>query len=125
MAARGYYGHSSPEGDFADARITAAGYDWSAWAENLARGATGPEAVVEDWRDGSMHEQNMLDCRYRDTGVATVPGPGRQDPGAEAGRPRLLSGRPDREPGASSVSSPKSGTTRGRWRRGSPRRRCP
>ncbi|MEE1816144.1 sigma-70 family RNA polymerase sigma factor [Streptomyces sp. SP18ES09] len=76
MAARGYYGHSSPEGDFADARITAAGYDWSAWAENLARGAADPETVVEDWRDGSMHEENMLDCRYRDTGVATVPGPG-------------------------------------------------
>ncbi|MFC8887196.1 CAP domain-containing protein, partial [Streptomyces cinereoruber] len=75
MVARGYYGHSSPEGDFADARITAAGYSWSAWAENLARGATGPEAVVEDWRDGSMHEENMLDCRYRDTGVASVPGP--------------------------------------------------
>ncbi|MFI8764020.1 sigma-70 family RNA polymerase sigma factor [Streptomyces sp. NPDC053792] len=76
MAARGYYGHSSPEGDFADARITAAGYDWSAWAENLARGATDPETVVEDWQDGAMHEQNMLDCRYRDTGVASVPGPG-------------------------------------------------
>jgi uncharacterized protein YkwD len=76
MAARGYYGHSSPEGDFADARITAAGYDWSAWAENLARGATDPETVVEDWRDGAMHEGNMLDCRYRDTGVASMPGPG-------------------------------------------------
>ncbi|MGW4724234.1 sigma-70 family RNA polymerase sigma factor [Streptomyces sp. NPDC004291] len=75
MVARGYYGHSSPEGDFADARITAEGYDWSAWAENLARGAADPEAVVEDWRDGSMHEENMLDCRYRDTGVASVPGP--------------------------------------------------
>ncbi|SED91471.1 sigma-70 family RNA polymerase sigma factor [Streptomyces sp. TLI_105] len=75
MVARGYYGHSSPEGDFADARITAAGYDWSAWAENLARGAADPETVVEDWRDGAMHEKNMLDCRYRDTGVASVPGP--------------------------------------------------
>ncbi|MFF9852525.1 sigma-70 family RNA polymerase sigma factor [Streptomyces litmocidini] len=76
MVARGYYGHRTPEGDFADARITAAGYDWSAWAENLARGAADPEDVVEDWRDGAMHEENMLDCRYRDTGVASVPGPG-------------------------------------------------
>ncbi|WP_369142634.1 sigma-70 family RNA polymerase sigma factor [Streptomyces sp. R44] len=75
MVARGFYGHSSPEGEFADARITAAGYDWSAWAENLARGAADPESVVEDWQDGAMHEQNMLDCRYRDTGVASVPGP--------------------------------------------------
>lgn len=75
MAARGYYGHSSPEGDFADARITAAGYDWSAWAENLARGTKDPAAVVEDWTDGAMHEENMLNCRYRDTGVASAPGP--------------------------------------------------
>ncbi|MFI1718636.1 sigma-70 family RNA polymerase sigma factor [Streptomyces litmocidini] len=76
MVARGYYGHSSPEGDFSGVRITAAGYEWSAWAENLARGAADPESVVEDWRDGAMHEENMLDCRYRDTGVASVPGPG-------------------------------------------------
>ncbi|MGW6394160.1 sigma-70 family RNA polymerase sigma factor [Streptomyces sp. NPDC055103] len=76
MAARGYYGHSGPEGDFADARITAAGYDWSAWAENLARGTADPAAVVDGWMDGAMHEENMLDCRYRDTGVASAPGPG-------------------------------------------------
>ncbi|MFH8623198.1 sigma-70 family RNA polymerase sigma factor [Streptomyces vietnamensis] len=76
MVARGYYGHSSPEGEFADARITAAGYDWSAWAENLARGAADPETVVEDWRSDAMHERNMIDCRYRDTGVASAPGPG-------------------------------------------------
>ncbi|KQX49854.1 MULTISPECIES: sigma-70 family RNA polymerase sigma factor [unclassified Streptomyces] len=75
MAARGYYGHASPEGDFADARITAAGYDWSAWAENLDRGTTDPASVVDDWTDGAAHEENMLDCRYRDTGVASVPGP--------------------------------------------------
>ncbi|MFJ5831787.1 sigma-70 family RNA polymerase sigma factor [Streptomyces sp. NPDC093089] len=75
MVARGYYGHSSPEGDFADVRITAAGYDWSAWAENLARGSSDPAAVVDDWTDGAMHEENMLDCRFRDTGVASAPGP--------------------------------------------------
>lgn len=75
MAARGYYGHASPEGDFADARITAAGYDWSAWAENLDRGRSDPASVVDDWRDGAQHEENMLDCRYRDTGVASAPGP--------------------------------------------------
>lgn len=76
MAARGYFGHASPEGEFADARITAAGYDWSAWAENLDRGTADPASVVDDWTDGSMHEENMLDCRYRDTGVASVSGPG-------------------------------------------------
>ncbi|MFB6624118.1 sigma-70 family RNA polymerase sigma factor [Streptomyces sp. NPDC056374] len=76
MAARGYFGHASPEGEFADSRITAAGYAWSAWAENLDQGTADPASVVDDWTDGSMHEENMLDCRYRDTGVASAPGPG-------------------------------------------------
>ncbi|MEU4269060.1 sigma-70 family RNA polymerase sigma factor [Streptomyces sp. NPDC026092] len=75
MVRRGYYAHNSPEGKFADARISAAGYEWSAWAENLARGSADPSAVFDDWMDGSMHERNMLDCDYRDTGVAAVDGP--------------------------------------------------
>ncbi|MEK9517882.1 sigma-70 family RNA polymerase sigma factor [Streptomyces venezuelae] len=75
MAARGYFGHASPEGEYADSRISDAGYAWSAWAENLDRGTTDPASVVDDWTDGSMHEENMLDCRYRDTGVASAPGP--------------------------------------------------
>ncbi|MGW6566754.1 sigma-70 family RNA polymerase sigma factor [Streptomyces sp. NPDC054975] len=75
MVRRGYYAHSSPEGRFADARMSAAGYEWSAWAENLARGNSDPAAVFDDWMDGAMHERNMLNCDYRDTGVAAVPGP--------------------------------------------------
>ncbi|MFF9147704.1 sigma-70 family RNA polymerase sigma factor [Streptomyces sp. NPDC014861] len=75
MTARGYYGHASPEGEFADSRMTAAGYQWSAWAENLAQGQPDPATVVESWRDDAGHERNLLDCAYRDTGVAAVPGP--------------------------------------------------
>ncbi|MET9802473.1 sigma-70 family RNA polymerase sigma factor [Streptomyces sp. NPDC006368] len=75
MAARGYFDHRSPEGQQADARMSAAGYDWSAWAENLHRGPRDPAAVVEGWMDGSLHQENMLACQYRDTGVAAVPGP--------------------------------------------------
>ncbi|MEU2660098.1 sigma-70 family RNA polymerase sigma factor [Streptomyces sp. NPDC007325] len=75
MTARGYYGHASPEGEFADSRMTEAGYDWSAWAENLAQGQRDPATVVESWRDDAGHERNLLDCSYRDTGVAAVPGP--------------------------------------------------
>ncbi|TXS09936.1 CAP domain-containing protein, partial [Streptomyces sp. ms191] len=75
MVRRGYYGHSSPEGEFADTRISDTGYAWSRWAENLARGMRDPATVFDSWMDGGMHQQNMLDCRYRDTGVAAVPGP--------------------------------------------------
>ncbi|MFI1812089.1 sigma-70 family RNA polymerase sigma factor [Streptomyces sp. NPDC020422] len=74
MVARGYYGHDSPEGTDAGARIEAGGYSWSAWAENLARGQRTPEAVVADWMSDAPHRRNLLDCAYRDTGVAAVPG---------------------------------------------------
>ncbi|MET9433378.1 sigma-70 family RNA polymerase sigma factor [Streptomyces sp. NPDC006551] len=75
MVRRGYYAHSSPEGALADTRISAAGYPWSRWAENLARGTTDPADVFAGWMDGGAHQKNMLDCRYQDTGVAAVPGP--------------------------------------------------
>ncbi|MEV6202854.1 sigma-70 family RNA polymerase sigma factor [Streptomyces sp. NPDC051771] len=75
MTARGYYGHASPEGEFADTRMTEAGYRWSAWAENLAEGQKDPASVVAGWRDDAGHARNMLDCAYRDTGVAAAPGP--------------------------------------------------
>ncbi|WP_137991054.1 sigma-70 family RNA polymerase sigma factor [Streptomyces vilmorinianum] len=75
MVRRGYYAHSSPEGESADTRISAAGYAWSGWAENLARGTADPATVFAGWMDGAMHERNMLDCGYRHTGVAAVSGP--------------------------------------------------
>ncbi|MFD9487473.1 sigma-70 family RNA polymerase sigma factor [Streptomyces sp. NPDC059991] len=75
MVARNYYDHASPEGQHADARMRATGYPVGAWAENLDRGTADPAAIVDDWTDGAIHQQNMLDCGYRDTGVAAVPGP--------------------------------------------------
>ncbi|WP_250400362.1 sigma-70 family RNA polymerase sigma factor [Streptomyces cellostaticus] len=75
MVDRGYFGHESPEGRHADARIAAAGYDAGAWAENLHQGPRDAATVVEEWMDGSIHEENMLGCQYRDMGLAAVPGP--------------------------------------------------
>lgn len=75
MVARGYFDHADPEGRHADARISAAGYEVGPWAENLDQGPGEPKTVVGDWMDGSIHQENMLDCQYRDTGVAAVPGP--------------------------------------------------
>ncbi|MFE3328199.1 sigma-70 family RNA polymerase sigma factor [Streptomyces sp. NPDC059176] len=75
MVARGYFDHANPEGLHADERISAAGYDWGSWGENLDQGTSDPSVVVEDWMDGSIHQENMLDCEYRDVGVGTAKGP--------------------------------------------------
>ncbi|MFG2331651.1 sigma-70 family RNA polymerase sigma factor [Streptomyces sp. NPDC048604] len=75
MVERGYFDHASPDGRNVDARVSAAGYSWSAVGENLALGQREPDAVVGGWMDSSGHRRNLLDCQYRDTGVAAVSGP--------------------------------------------------
>ncbi|MFD5326252.1 sigma-70 family RNA polymerase sigma factor [Streptomyces sp. NPDC127092] len=75
MAERRYLAHTDPEGTDSGTRLTAEGYSWSSWAENLARGQRAPASVVADWMADPPHRANLLDCRYRHTGVAAVPGP--------------------------------------------------
>ncbi|MEU5208703.1 sigma-70 family RNA polymerase sigma factor [Streptomyces sp. NPDC020742] len=74
MAARGYYEHTTPEGTGPDARITAAGYPWSSWGENLDRGPRTADAAVRDWMGDAMHRDNMLNCRFTAVGIGVVPG---------------------------------------------------
>ncbi|WP_327229177.1 CAP domain-containing protein [Streptomyces noursei] len=76
MAARGYYEHVSPEGVGPDARITAAGYQWSSWGENLDRGPQSAAAAVRDWMGDAPHRDNLLDCRFTAVGIGIVHGAG-------------------------------------------------
>ncbi|MFD8787506.1 sigma-70 family RNA polymerase sigma factor [Kitasatospora sp. NPDC059599] len=69
MATRGFFDHVNPDGVRADARITAAGYRWSQWGENLDRGTASPATVFTHWMDGGIHQSNMLDCGFKDIGV--------------------------------------------------------
>ncbi|MER7701324.1 sigma-70 family RNA polymerase sigma factor [Kitasatospora sp. NPDC097605] len=76
MAARGYFDHAAPDGGQADARLTAVGYRWSQWGENLDRGPSAPAVVFSRWMDGGIHQSNMLDCAFKDVGVGVATGPG-------------------------------------------------
>ncbi|MEV7773383.1 sigma-70 family RNA polymerase sigma factor [Kitasatospora sp. NPDC086791] len=69
MATRGFFDHVNPDGVRTDTRITAAGYRWSQWGENLDRGPTSPATVLAHWMDGGIHQSNMLDCGFKDIGV--------------------------------------------------------
>ncbi|RKT19733.1 RNA polymerase sigma factor (sigma-70 family) [Streptomyces sp. 1114.5] len=75
MATRGFFDHVNPDGVRTDARITAAGYRWSQWGENLDRGPTAPAAVFARWMDGGIHQSNMLDCGFKDVGVGLATNP--------------------------------------------------
>ncbi|WP_371494119.1 sigma-70 family RNA polymerase sigma factor [Kitasatospora sp. NBC_00374] len=74
MAARGYFDHTGPDGDQPDDRLSAAGYQWSRWGENLDRGKKSAGDLVNDWMDGAIHQANLLDCRFTAAGLGTASG---------------------------------------------------
>ncbi|MFI1579921.1 CAP domain-containing protein [Embleya sp. NPDC020630] len=76
MAARRFYDHVNPDGVRADTRITAAGYRWRLWGENLNRGRPDAAHVVDEWLGSPVHRANILDCGFTDLGVGVTVGPG-------------------------------------------------
>lgn len=83
MVARKFFAHDAPparRSTFVQ-RIRATGYTRSgrSWAigENLAWGTgtlSTPAAIVAAWMASPPHRANILAPRYRDTGIAVVPG---------------------------------------------------
>lgn len=59
-----------------DARITAAGYSWSRWGENIDRGPSSASRAVADWMSDAAHRDNILNCRFTHIGVGTNLGSG-------------------------------------------------
>ena len=50
-------------------RITAAGYNWSAYGENVAYGYSSPESVMQGWMTSPGHKANILNCSFKEIGV--------------------------------------------------------
>ncbi|MEU6707567.1 sigma-70 family RNA polymerase sigma factor [Streptomyces wuyuanensis] len=69
MAARGYFDHTSPDGTDPGDRITAAGYRWSTYGENIARGQQSPSSVMDSWMNSPGHRANILNCSFKELGV--------------------------------------------------------
>lgn len=73
MALNNLMSHQLPGEPFFSKRITRAGYTgWSVVAENVARGFSGPTAVVRAWMNSPGHRRNILNCKLRDLGVGVV-----------------------------------------------------
>ncbi|MFE7167902.1 sigma-70 family RNA polymerase sigma factor [Streptomyces sp. NPDC057616] len=76
MAARGFFDHTNPDGADPGQRITAAGYKWSTYGENIAQGQQTPQAVMESWMNSPGHRANILNCSFKDIGVGVHKGTG-------------------------------------------------
>jgi uncharacterized protein YkwD len=69
MSRRGALAHEGANGSTPGDRATAAGYTWSAVAENIAAGQQTPADAVASWMKSPGHRQNILNCTYRHIGV--------------------------------------------------------
>ncbi|WP_405385989.1 sigma-70 family RNA polymerase sigma factor [Streptomyces sp. NBC_01102] len=72
MVERDYFSHTSPDGTDPGARITSAGYRWSTYGENIAKGQPTAAAVMEAWMNSPGHKANILNCAFEEIGVGRV-----------------------------------------------------
>ncbi len=82
MVSRDYFDHFTPEGASPSDRARAAGYPGGA-GENIAANSTGSAfSLLDQWRNSSGHNQNMLGSSYLTAGFGVAPGtPGRAGSG--------------------------------------------
>ncbi len=71
MEKRNFFSHTNPDGKDPGDRITAAGYEWMAYAENIFMASWGVDAVfaVDCWINSSGHRKNMLNTFCDELGV--------------------------------------------------------
>jgi uncharacterized protein YkwD len=72
MACNRFFDHTGSDGSSFAARITRAGYSYSAAAENIAAGYGDPASVVAGWMGSQGHKDNMLNPIYTQVGVGYI-----------------------------------------------------
>ncbi|MGW7070620.1 sigma-70 family RNA polymerase sigma factor [Streptomyces sp. NPDC054855] len=76
MAERDFFDHTNPDGEDPGDRVTAAGYKWTTYGENIAAGQRTPAAVMDSWMNSSGHRANILNCSFKEIGVGYRQGSG-------------------------------------------------
>lgn len=76
MAAQNFFDHTDPSGAGPGERIHAAGYQWSTYGENIARGQQTPADVMNSWMNSPGHRANILNCAFKELGVGIHNGSG-------------------------------------------------
>lgn len=69
MLVRKYFSHNSPGGATPSQRITAEGYKYNWWGENIASGPQSEADVVNGWLKSPGHCKNLMSPNFREMGV--------------------------------------------------------
>lgn len=74
MLSKNYWAHNSPDGKTPWVFIRNSGYTYVYAGENLARGFSSAEEVVNAWMASTTHRSNLLSETYEDIGFAVKKG---------------------------------------------------
>jgi uncharacterized protein YkwD len=74
MVANNFFSHTGANGSNAGERISAAGYNWNSYGENIAAGQSSINQVVDGWMASAGHCANIMTAAFADIGVACVTG---------------------------------------------------
>ena len=66
--------HTGSGGSDAGQRLTAAGYSWTTWGENVAVGQANCDAVLAGWLASPTHRANILNPSFRHIGIGMAIG---------------------------------------------------
>ena len=72
MAEQNFFGHRDKAGRGFTSRLRSEGYRYGLAAENIAAGQKTADQVVKSWLASPGHRRNILNCKFRDTGIAMV-----------------------------------------------------
>lgn len=79
MALNNFFSHTGSDGSNPGARIAAAGYSFSSWAENIAAGSSNARGAFELWRGStSGHCEAMMSTSWTQVGASCVARQGSQ-----------------------------------------------
>lgn len=69
MQAQDYFSHTGRNGSSPGDRITAAGYNWRTYGENIAQGQSAQAEVLQGWTNSPGHHANDINPAFEDFGL--------------------------------------------------------
>jgi uncharacterized protein YkwD len=70
MKTKNYFSHTGSDGSDPGVRITAVGYSWQAYGENIALGYADEQAVMNGWLNSEGHCKNIMNAGFVEMGAA-------------------------------------------------------
>jgi len=66
-----FFSHIGSDGSDPGERLLRVGYKWKTYGENIAKGYSSEEEVIEGWLESPGHCANIMDPDFEEMGVAT------------------------------------------------------